>query len=470
MKLLPYVIATLLSLFLQHVAEAASTIQLEWDKNTDGLTVGYKLHSGTITSGRYTEVADVGPNTTGAISVEEGKTYYVAVTAYDAQGVESGYSTEVSYTAPVSAPAPDPTPDPVPTPVPEPTPAPEPVPSPTPTPPPVPPADTIVVPSITWKTPAPITYGTSLGSTQLSAYASVNGVKISGTYTYTPASGKKLDVGLGQRLSVVFTPTQTSLYQIVSAEVLIDVLKAPLRITAVSTSRKYGSANPTFRSSFYRFVNGESESKLDKPVLYRTEAVPSSPVGTYKVTPYNAESKRYNITFVEGDLRVDPARLTIRAENKYRYVGEENPPLTYTIAGLVNGETALGLALGVTLRTSATVGSSAGTYQIKVDPVAPQRNYTISRYSGYLYVRRLQQTTLVDESLEILRDDYGEMSLILRGHAGSAFTIESSSDLHTWLPMEEGTFTDAETIVRPPVEHSEMFFRMQTAPRGPVTQ
>ena len=49
-------------------------------------------------------------------------------------------------------------------------------------------------PTITWATPADITYGTALGATQLNATASVPG-----TFVYTPAAGTVLNAGAARR-------------------------------------------------------------------------------------------------------------------------------------------------------------------------------------------------------------------------------------------------------------------------------
>ena len=65
---------------------------------------------------------------------------------------------------------------------------------------------TQTTPVITWPTPSAITYGTTLGATQLNATATVNGSSVPGTFVYTPASGALLTVGT-QTLSVTFTPT-----------------------------------------------------------------------------------------------------------------------------------------------------------------------------------------------------------------------------------------------------------------------
>ena len=62
-------------------------------------------------------------------------------------------------------------------------------------------------PSITWPTPADITYGTALSGTQLDATANVQG-----TFTYTPAAGTVLGAGNDQTLSVSFAPTDSTDY------------------------------------------------------------------------------------------------------------------------------------------------------------------------------------------------------------------------------------------------------------------
>jgi len=80
-------------------------------------------------------------------------------------------------------------------------------------------------PAITWATPAAITYGTALSSTQLDATASV-----AGSFAYTPAAGTVLTAG-SQTLSVTFTPTDTTDYNTATASVTLTVNKATPTVT-----------------------------------------------------------------------------------------------------------------------------------------------------------------------------------------------------------------------------------------------
>ena len=85
-------------------------------------------------------------------------------------------------------------------------------------------------PTITWTTPAAITYGTALNGTQLDASATYNGAKVAGTFVYTPATGTVLKAGT-QTLSVLFTPSNTSDYTSASASVTLTVNQATPKVT-----------------------------------------------------------------------------------------------------------------------------------------------------------------------------------------------------------------------------------------------
>ncbi|MGC2325109.1 MAG: choice-of-anchor D domain-containing protein [Candidatus Sulfotelmatobacter sp.] len=75
-------------------------------------------------------------------------------------------------------------------------------------------------PTISWATPAPITYGTALSALQLNAAASV-----AGTFVYNPAAGTVLNAGT-QMLSATFTPTDSTDYSTAAATVPLVVNQA----------------------------------------------------------------------------------------------------------------------------------------------------------------------------------------------------------------------------------------------------
>ena len=92
-------------------------------------------------------------------------------------------------------------------------------------------------PVITWATPAGITYGTPLSSTQLNATANVPG-----TFAYLPPAGTVLGAG-AQTLAVTFTPTDTTNYTQATTQVSLVVSRATPVITwATPAAIIYGTA------------------------------------------------------------------------------------------------------------------------------------------------------------------------------------------------------------------------------------
>ncbi|MFZ0927649.1 MAG: Ig-like domain repeat protein, partial [Syntrophobacteraceae bacterium] len=112
-------------------------------------------------------------------------------------------------------------------------------------------------PAITWATPAAITYGTALSSTQLDAAASVPG-----TFAYTPPAGTVLKAGAGQTLSVTFTPTDTTDYKSATATVTINVNMASTTTSVAS------SQNPSTQGSSVTFTATVSPSSATGTVAF----------------------------------------------------------------------------------------------------------------------------------------------------------------------------------------------------------
>jgi hypothetical protein len=80
---------------------SASVPLLEWDPNPESTVIGYNVYVGTTTR-NYSQVIDTGPqNSFPLTNLNPGITYFFAVTAYDAEHLESPFSDEVFYTPPV---------------------------------------------------------------------------------------------------------------------------------------------------------------------------------------------------------------------------------------------------------------------------------------------------------------------------------------------------------------------------------
>ena len=226
-----------------------------------------------------------------------------------------------------------------------------------------------------WTRPAAITYGTPLGSAQLSASANVPG-----TFTYTPGAGIVLTAGAARPLTAVFTPADSNLTG-GSVETTIDVLPAPLTIRGNDAVKPFGALVPVLTASASGFVNGESWTALNGALAVTTTALPQSPVGTYPVVPSGVSSSNYAITFAAGALTVVRGSVVVSVTSSPQPSGFEQPlvlsasvaaaaPAAGNPAGTVqffDGSVLLGTAILNPAGTASlpTAGLDAGSHTIE---------------------------------------------------------------------------------------------------------
>ena len=178
-------------------------------------------------------------------------------------------------------------------------------------------------PLINWSTPAPITYGTALSSTQLDASATCAGVTVPGTWSYkygatTISSGTVLPAG-NDTLTATFTPTTiTSSCPVQSTTVVQVVTPAVLTVTASNASMPYGGPIPAFTDGITGFVNGDTSSVVGGTATMTTTATTTSPAGTtYPITfaTENLTASNYTFIYVPATLTVTQAAGAINWPN-----------------------------------------------------------------------------------------------------------------------------------------------------------
>ena len=180
-------------------------------------------------------------------------------------------------------------------------------------------------PVITWATPASIAYGAALGATQLDAAATFDGNPVTGTYTYSPASGTVLTAGT-HTLTVTFTPSDTTDYTTATASVTIDVTQDTPTITwATPAAIAYGAAL--------------SATQLDATAAYGGTAVP----GTFVYSPaagavLPAGTQTLSVTFTPTDA-TDYSSVTATTTI---VVNQAAPIVTWPTPAAITYGTALG--------------------------------------------------------------------------------------------------------------------------------
>ena len=176
-------------------------------------------------------------------------------------------------------------------------------------------------------------------------------------------------------------------YSLTAVPGTVTVSPAPLTITATSPSTTYGGTAPAVAPIYGGLVNGTTAPAT--PPTCGTTAGSSSPAGPYPTTCAGATDPNYSISYVAGTLTVNPAPLTIAADNKQMSYGGTLPPLTWT-ATFVNEDTAASLTAQPSCSTAAA-SSSAGGYEITCSGAADP-NYTIGYAKGRLTIKPVPLT------------------------------------------------------------------------------
>jgi len=289
-------------------------------------------------------------------------------------------------------------------------------------------------PTIAWGNPTAITYGTALSTTQLNATANV-----SGAFTYTPDAPTKLNAGLGQTLSAIFTPTDTANYTAANASVKIDVNKTTLTVTAANGSKTYGQSvtfNGATQFTSSGLQNGEiiGTVTLTSGGAAATAGVSGSP---YTITASGATGgtfnpANYNITYISGALTVDKATLTVTAANGSKIYGQTfafNGATQFTSNGLQNSET-IGTVTLTSGGAAATAGVSGSPYTITASGATggtfKPANYNITYVTGTLTVTKANQT-ITFAALPAKKVSDAAFTLTATASSGLAVTYTSSN-------------------------------------------
>jgi hypothetical protein len=193
--------------------------------------------------------------------------------------------------------------------------------------------------SVTWNTPAAITYGTALSATQLNATASVPG-----TFVYAPPAGTVLSGGQ-HTLNVTFTPTDAVDYQTANGSVTIIVNKVTTTVTwANPAAITYGTALGAAQLNATASVpGGFAYSPTAGTVL-------TAGTQTLNVTFTPTDSTDYQVATDSVSIVVKPAASTITWSNPAAItygtaLGAAQLDATSTIAGTFTYKPAAGTVL-----------------------------------------------------------------------------------------------------------------------------
>lgn len=210
-----------------------------------------------------------------------------------------------------------------------------------------------------------------------------------GTPVYTVADAAIAVVNVSGFLEIKGTGTTTVTANFTSggsatAELKVD--QKSVTVTANPQTRAYTQADPAFTVAYTGLAYNETSTVITTQPQVNTTATQVSPVGKYAITASGAVSQNYKFSYVPNVLTITQAALVVKADDKSKLYGQQNPALTLSYTGLAAQDNGATLNLQTVVSTTATAGSKVDTYPITITGLASATNYTVSYTGGNLSV------------------------------------------------------------------------------------
>ena len=167
----------------------------------------------------------------------------------------------------------------------------------------------------------------------------------------------------------------------------LTINPAALTVTASNAGKTYGQTPTLTAFTSSGLKNGETIGSATESST-GTAATASVAGGPYAITASAAtggsfSASNYTISYVNGQLTVTPASLTVTANNQVKVFDSADPTLTYTNSVLASGDTISSVLSGSLTRAS---GVNAGLYNITQGSLASNSNYSMTYVPGTLKI------------------------------------------------------------------------------------
>jgi hypothetical protein len=204
-----------------------------------------------------------------------------------------------------------------------------------------------------------------------------------------------------------------------------------LVISQASGTVTFSGLNQTYDGTAKAATASTTPSGLTVSFTYNGSANAPTNAGSYTVIgTINDANYQGNVTNM---LVINKVTLTVTADNKTKIYGMPNPPLTASYNGFVGGENTNVLSSPVTLSTTATTTSGAGTYPITASGAAAA-NYMIQYVNGTLRVISAPQLAIASVSV----DGTEQYAVSWQTITNQMYQLEYTADLNppeNWTPL-----------------------------------
>ncbi len=195
--------------------------------------------------------------------------------------------------------------------------------------------------------------------------------------------------------------------------------KRPVVVTSFDSTKIYGEDDPKFSYEVSNEVDGQHLS-VDILREYGED------VGKYLLY-CNTNDSRYAITFVEAYLEIIPSDISIKADEKIKIYGDNDPYFSVTVTDglLKNNDRVENIATGSMTRQE---GEQTGVYIISQGDFSFGKNYNLTFEGGSLTIIKRQVTISAIATSKIYGDDDNNLTYKISEN-GLAFSDQIEGSL-----------------------------------------
>ena len=195
-------------------------------------------------------------------------------------------------------------------------------------------------------------------------------------------------VGTGETYITASSAGNSNYFAATPQQQLLTVNKSAQTVSlAVISDKIYGDEPFTLSGTSSAGLPVTYKSSEPSKLLISGNTAYIMAAGTFTITATQEGNGNYLSNSATRTFTVTKAPLIVRAENKERFYGDENPALTYIFDGFKNGDSKSEILSLPTISCSTSIEDAAGDYNITVSD-ASDNNYSFLYQNGRLTVKK----------------------------------------------------------------------------------
>ena len=243
--------------------------------------------------------------------------------------------------------------------------------------------------------------------------ATVEGTVGTDTLNYTLSREAGNNVGA---YTISVTLGENPNYEITTGTAIFTISKKGATITPNAAGKTYGEDDPELTAVVEGLIGNDT-------LNYTLTRVQGNDAGTYEISVVLGENPNYEITVGTATFTISPKAAAVTADDLSKVYGEDDPALTATVEGAVEGDT-------INYTLSRAEGNNVGEYAITVT-LGENPNYDVTATNGTFTITKKAATVTADDKSKVYRSVDPELTATVEGVVGE-------DTLNYTLSREEG--------------------------------